>query len=453
LPASSGLLSDFSMNPCGAPGNAGQDDLKIDTDIHGPVLRFDWPAIQIGVGSYEEGPTGLTIFRFPHRAIGAVDVRGGAAATVNTDTVRSGFEVDAIVFAGGSAYGEEAITAVQTGLKDDGIRSGAWNNVALAAGAIIYDFQAHRLNEIYPDKRLARGALHELRPGLFPLGAQGAGRMAMQGGFFGWPVHSGQGGAFRQAGDRKIAAFVVINAVGAITDRDGNIVKHHGGPAQANKIRASDLLTHLPESRGRRWTRSTITPKGGHNTTVGLLVTNQKLTHAELQRLAVQVHTSMARAIQPFATLDDGDTLFALSTAEIATNFVFSDLSAMAGELMWDAILASVPEEPAFSPPVRVVGVSPVELRACQGTYRFGPDALLKITVSNEKLILDPGAIEFFDLEPHRPVPLQPISATEFYIQSLYHTRIAFEPDSSGQIAQALINPGRWQQRGIRVTS
>jgi L-aminopeptidase/D-esterase-like protein len=438
------------MNSGGAPGNSGQQHLKIDTDIHGPVLQFDWPAIQIGVGSYEEGPTGLTIIRFPSRAIGAVDVRGGAPATVNTDTLRSGFEVDAIAFAGGSAYGEEAITAIQTGLKDDGTRSGVWNNVAVVAGAIIYDFQAHRLNEIYPDKRLARTTLHALRPGLFPLGAQGAGRMAMQGGFFGWPVHSGQGGAFRQVGDTKIAAFVVINAVGAITDREGNVVKHHHRPAESTKIRTSDLLARLPESRGKRWARSSTTPKDGHNTTVSLLVTNQKLTHAELQRLAVQVHTSMARGIQPFATQDDGDTFFALSTAEIATSFVFSDLSAMASELMWDAILASVPEEPAFDPPVPTVGVSPEVLSAYQGTYRFGPHAALKISISNDKLILDPGTIEFFDLEPYRPVRLQPISATEFYVQSLYQTRIAFERDSSGEITHALINPGRWQQRGIR---
>jgi 6-aminohexanoate-oligomer endohydrolase len=438
------------MKSCGPPGDVGQEHLKIDTEIHGPALRFDWPAIQIGVGSYEEGPTGLTIFQFPYRAIGAVDVRGGAPATVNTDTMRSGFQVDAIVFAGGSAYGEEAITAIQTGLKDDGIRSGAWNNVALVAGAIIYDFQARRLNEIYPDKRLARAALHALRPGLFPLGAQGAGRMAMQGGFFGWPVHSGQGGAFRQIGNSKIAAFTVINAVGAITDREGNVVKHHRNPGQASKIKMSELLAHLPESRGERWTRSSVTSTRGQNTTISLLVTNQKLTYTELQRLAAQVHTSMARGIQPFATQDDGDTLFAISTAEISADVVFGDLSAIAGETIWDAILASVPEEPAFSSSVSSAGVSPDELGTYQGTYRFGPNALLKIMVSNGKLILDPGAVEFFDLAPHRPVTLESISATEFYIESLYHTRIAFERDSSGKITEAVINPGRWQQRGIR---
>jgi L-aminopeptidase/D-esterase-like protein len=442
----------FSIKCFGVPGIAKQDNLKADTDIHGRVLEFDWPSIQIGVGSYEEGPTGLTIFRFPHRAVAAVDVRGGSPGTVNTDALRSGYEVDAIVFAGGSAYGEEAITATQTGLKDDGIRGGTWDNVALVAGAIVYDFQAHRLNEIYPDKRLAQATLHALRPGVFPLGAQGAGRMAMQGFFFGWPVHSGQGGAFRQVGDVKIAAFVVINALGAITDRDGNVVKDNRGLGQSNKIKMSESLAHLPESRGEGWTPLSETPgqPGRDNTTISLVVTNEKLTYAELQRLAVQVHTSMARAIQPFSTQDDGDTLFALSTAETTNKSNFSDLSTMAGEIMWDAILASVPEEPAFNPPAHPVEVSPDDLAAYRGTYRFGPDALLKITISNGKLTLDPGKIEFFDLKPNRPVTLQAISSTEFYIESRYHTRISFERDSFGKITQALINPGQWQQSGGR---
>jgi L-aminopeptidase/D-esterase-like protein len=442
----------FSIKSFDVPGSAKQDNLNADTDIHGRVVEFDWPAIQIGVGSYEEGPTGLTIFYFPHRAVAAVDVRGGSPGTVNSDALRSGYPVDAIVFAGGSAYGEEAITATQTGLKDDGIRGGTWDNVALAAGAIVYDFQARRLNEIYPDKRLAQATLHALRPGVFPLGAQGAGRMAMQGFFFGWPVHSGQGGAFRQIGDIKIAAFVVINAVGAITDREGNVVKDNRGVGQSNKMKTSELLARLPESRGAGWTPSRGTPErpGGHNTTISLVVTNQKLTNGELQRLATQVHTSMARAIQPFSTQDDGDTLFALSTAETTTKFNFGDLSTIAGEIMWDAILASVPEEPDFNPPTHPVEVSPDALGAYRGTYRFGPDALLKITISSGKLVLDPGTIKFFDLEPNQPVTLQPISATEFYVESGYHTRITFERDSSGKITRALLNPGQWQQGGVR---
>jgi hypothetical protein len=53
----------------------------------------------------------------------AVDIRGGSPGTVNTDALRLGYGrafTDAIVFSGGSSYGEEAIAAVATGLKNDG---------------------------------------------------------------------------------------------------------------------------------------------------------------------------------------------------------------------------------------------------------------------------------------------------------------------------------------------
>jgi hypothetical protein len=59
-----------------AMADADQSNLVPNTEISGPALTFDWPAIEIGVGSYEEGPTGLTIISFPKRATVAVDVRG-----------------------------------------------------------------------------------------------------------------------------------------------------------------------------------------------------------------------------------------------------------------------------------------------------------------------------------------------------------------------------------------
>lgn len=41
----------------GAQPLPNQSDLKPDTSIRGPVLEFDWPALQIGAGTYEDGPS------------------------------------------------------------------------------------------------------------------------------------------------------------------------------------------------------------------------------------------------------------------------------------------------------------------------------------------------------------------------------------------------------------
>lgn len=437
-----------------APAWAGpQDDLPISTDTSGPVLNFDWPAVEVGIASYEAGPTGVTVFRFKNGAVGAVDVRGGAPGTILTDLLRLGYDrpiVNGIVLSGGSAYGLEAIAGVMTALKDDGEKSGKWTNIAVTPGAIIYDFLGHRLNEIYPDKRLGQAAARALRPGVFPLGAQGAGRMPMQGGYFGCGAHSGEGGAFRQIGDTKIAAFVVVNAYGAITDRDGNLVSCHRAAHWGSLTKTGELMSRAPDSRNREWTPPAA-GSGTRNTTISLVVTNRKMGWAGLQRLAVQVHTSMARAIQPFSTFDDGDTLYAVSTEEVGgDNPAAIDLDTAAGEAMWDAILASVPQEPAFTPPASPVAVAADTLARYPGTYKFGPNAVISVALADGKLSATLSGMGFFDLPENAAVPLQAISDTAFYVAGRYNTRLSFVLDSAGKVAGALVNPGRWQQAGTR---
>jgi L-aminopeptidase/D-esterase-like protein len=61
-----------------------------------------------------------------------------------------------------------------------------------------------------------------------------------------------------------------------------------------------------------------------------------------LQRLAVETHGSLNRAIQPFNTSRDGDTLFAATTAEVDDREVdFATLAMVTAELAWDAVLSS----------------------------------------------------------------------------------------------------------------
>lgn len=526
--------------------HADQRVLEPNTRITGPTSNFDWPAVQIGIGTYEEGPTGLTIIHFKNRASVAVDVRGGAPGTVNTDGLRNGYGeafTDAIVFTGGSAYGQEAITAVATGLKELGLRGGDWSNVAFVPGAVIYDFGNRRLNEIHPDKRLAHAALRALRPGVFPQGAQGAGRMAMQGSFFGCNAHSGQGGAYRQIGPTKIAAFVVVNAYGAVTDREGRLVTCHHGKSWGNLTKTSELLSHLPASRKPEWEAGTT-----QNTTISLVVTNQKLFPWQLQRVAAQVHSSMGRGIQPFSTQSDGDTLFAASTQEVENKALDGvTLATIASEIMWDAILASVPNEKAFVPPATPPQVPAATLAAYAGRYDFAPPkevgdmrngtvgvsiaaekggakvlkaiegapaaragviagdvithadgdslaglsvsqiigrlrgpigssarlqvqrkeqatpldvvvareankAVIEVRAEQDRLVIEAvGGRALFEFETGKQIAVLPLSDATFYVDGRYRTQITFTKDDSGRISGAILNPGPWEQKGVRV--
>ena len=212
-----------------------------------------------------------------------------------------------------------------------------WMDIPIVASAIIFDW-GPRENAVYPDKELGRAALRAARGGSFPLGPRGAGRSASVGKVFDYEEGepAGQGAAFRQVGETKIAVFTVVNAVGAIFDRSGTVVRGHYD-------RATGLRRGLvPRVEARLAQGRSVRPPPG-NTTLTVVVTNLTLDARQLRTVGRQVHVSMARAIQPFHALEDGDVLFAVSTNEVESDPVLDTtaLGIVASELAWDAVLTS----------------------------------------------------------------------------------------------------------------
>jgi L-aminopeptidase/D-esterase-like protein len=300
------------------------------TAFAGRTLNFDFPAFQVGVAEYEAGPTGCTIFAFPQGAATAIDKRGGMVG------ITGEYEWNhAIVLAGGSLLGLEATAGVAAEL--NARHDYDLGKIALVSGAIIWDFG--RPTRIYPDLALGQAALRAAQPGVFPLGARGAGRAARCGSAFGRDraESAGQGGAFRQIGSTRIAAFVVVNALGAILDRHGRVVLGNRDPETGERRHPVDEYElRLANAQ------STNAPEG--NTTLTVIITNQKLTRRDLEQWGKQVHSSMSRAIYPFHTPRDGDTLFAVTTNEVENPALeVAALGVLAGEILWDAIL-TIPE-------------------------------------------------------------------------------------------------------------
>jgi L-aminopeptidase/D-esterase-like protein len=302
------------------------------TSFDGPELRFDFPALEIGVAEYDEGPTGCTVFSFADGAAASIDVRGGSPGVTG-----AGYDlVHAICLAGGSAYGLEATAGVAAELfARRGYRTG-WLEIPLAAGAIIFDW-GRRDNGIYPDKELGRAALRAARPGAFPLGPRGAGRSATAGKLFAYEEGeaAGQGAAFRQIGETKVAVFTVVNSIGAIVDREGKVVV-------GQYERESGLRRGLvPGVEERLASGLPVRPPPG-NTTLTVVATNLRLDARQLRTLGRQVHASMARAIQPFHALEDGDVLFVVSTGAVEGDPLLDTtaLGVVASELAWDAVLS-----------------------------------------------------------------------------------------------------------------
>ena len=339
-------------------GGAGQQEARAmsqpelsATPQAGADLAFAIPGLSVGIAEYREAPTGCTTFIFDQAMYPAglmleLDVRGGAPGYSGDYGI-----TNAICLAGGSVYGLEAAAGVASAL----YAAGNYGDLVAVAGAIIYDISmvveadgGGRERGIYPDKALGVAAVAAARPGLFPLGAQGAGIGASVGQWVDFPARKeqgGQGGAYREIGPYRVAFFTVVNALGVIVNRTGEVVRGGIDPAtgqhpdpltNAEAILAGEELRARPA--GSR-------PPGGlsQHTTLSVLVVNVDLPRELLRQLGRQVHSSMARAIHPFHTPDDGDILMTVSTAEVPGAGVDTTaLGIVASELAWDAVLASV---------------------------------------------------------------------------------------------------------------
>ncbi len=433
-------------------------------DSMGRALRFDFPGMRIGVAEYEEGPTGTTVFYFPKGVKAAADVRGGAPGTLNSDAARLGYEsrgMEAIVFSGGSWYGLSAATGAANAIKRMRAAEGEHDFIVGALGAIIFDVGGRRFTRVTPDDSLGALAARTSREGWFPLGARGAGRFAMQGIYYlndfnadsshAWP-HSGQGGAFRQIGPTKVAVFTVVNALGTIVGRDGRVQRCRRNAADTPCPAITTMLgDHLKStSAGGGAAPDPDAPTGPTgNTTITLVVTNQKIPWWALQRLAIQVHGSMARAIQPFATEEDGDVLYAVTTDEVENpSLPPMELGVIASEVAWDAVLASVPDVPAPPTPApRMLTAN--ELHDLAGVYAFANSGTLAVASEVGQLVATFTGKGRMYFAAGRRYRLIPAGTDRFIVDARAADVLQFER-RAGKVVAVTLDPGPWHQTGER---
>jgi L-aminopeptidase/D-esterase-like protein len=322
-----GSNADFDLVPVTLPGSS--------------RVAFDFPGVRVGTAEYLEGPTGVTVLHFDQPVRTAVDARGGAIGiTGKYETLN-----DAICLAGGSVYGLAAATGVEDELLLRRRGRVGWADLQTVSGAVIYDFGA-RANAVSPDGALGRAALRAAVTDSIPIGRVGAGITASAG-KIDWNriEFTGQGAAFRRIGDIRMLMVTIVNPVGVVVDREGRVVR-------GNYDRATGTRRHPFLDYEAAFAAGAEPTTVGGSTTISCLVTNVRLADKELEHFGRQVHSSMARAIQPFHTNHDGDTLFTVTTDEVelpaagsrpfgADSINSVALGAIAGELAWDAVLAA----------------------------------------------------------------------------------------------------------------
>ncbi|MCP4499979.1 MAG: hypothetical protein GY822_08470 [Deltaproteobacteria bacterium] len=81
----------------------------------------------------------------------------------------------------------------------------------------------------------------------------------------------------------------------------------------------------------------------GKATTLSVVVTNVALNRLELKRVAVMAHAALGRIIDPFHTPEDGDIVYACSTAsmKLPGETSVADVGVLAGRCLQDAVLST----------------------------------------------------------------------------------------------------------------
>ena len=270
----------------------------------------DIPGLKVGVASDLEAATGVTVVLAEPGARAAVDVRGSAPGTRETDLLRPGQLVDqiqAIMLAGGSAFGLEAAGGVVRYLEEQGrgFPAGPYC-VPIVPAAILFDLFIGN-GAVRPDAEMGYRACQSASSGPVPEGPAGAGAGATVGKIYGptRSVKTGQGSASLHMGDLIVAALVVVNAFGDVYDRKGNLLAGPRNPETGKMERTVDLLLGGAGSGAIG------------NTTLGIVATNASLSREALQKVAQMAHDGLARTINPIHTMWDGDTIFSLSIGDM----------------------------------------------------------------------------------------------------------------------------------------
>lgn len=293
----------------------------------------DVPGLEVGHFTHTERLTGCSVVLSRSGVVGAVDVRGAAPGTRETDLLDPSNLVDkvhAIVLSGGSAFGLDAASGVVRWLAQNGIGfETGYGLVPIVPAAVLFDLPLVRPGDdplIRPDAQAGFAACQAASSTAQLEGNVGAGAGATVGKLFGLArsMKGGIASASVRVGPWIVGAMVACNAVGDVLDPStGAVIAGARTDDGRSLLNTQAALLH-------GLTSDLLLP--GTNTTIGVVATNATLSKAQAKRLAMSAHDGLARAIRPAHTLLDGDTLFALATgAETQTPDVML-LTVMAAE-------------------------------------------------------------------------------------------------------------------------
>jgi L-aminopeptidase/D-esterase-like protein len=277
-----------------------------------------FPGLRIGHAADAGLKSGVTVFLPDEPAVAAVHVSGGAPASRETDLLRPGNlveRVDAVVLSGGSAFGLAAADGAAAWLirRNRGFAVGA-ARVPIVPGSALFDLANGGAKEPIAEAR-ADSIYRAL--GLSACEAAGApgesGSVGAGAGATTADLKGGFGVAESTLADgTRLAAFAAVNALGRVTL--GTTPHFRAAPFERNReFGGLGIPESLPADAADMVVKST---EPLASTTLALIATDCALSRSDARRLAVAAHDGIALAVFPAHTPFDGDTVYAMATAQ-----------------------------------------------------------------------------------------------------------------------------------------
>lgn len=335
----------------------------------GPAAKglTDVQGISVGQHTLSERPTGCTVILVdPEGATGGVAQRGAAPGTRETDLLdplNAVNKVNAIVLAGGSAFGLDAAQGVVRYLdeKKIGWNVGTAGVVPIVPAAILFDLSFGGSAGIRPTADCGYRAAQSATTNAVAEGNVGAGAGATVGKSFGMSraMKGGLGTAsFVLPNGLVVAAIAAVNARGDVIDpATGTIV------AGARSVDGKSLADVRRLTRAG--TADQAQQQSAGNTTIAVVATNARLTKIEAGRMALMADDGIARAVWPAHTVSDGDTVFSLATGRWNGTPDVTVIGALAADALSEAIVRAVGRADAAGglPAARDLGTVPTRVK------------------------------------------------------------------------------------------
>ncbi len=295
----------------------------------------DMKGFRFGNAQNYDAMTGVTAVVFDKPNVCGIDISGGGPAARESylfTPLAAQQSVTALLLSGGSAYGLAASVGAMKYLEERNMGYHLGNLVVpIVPQSCIFDLGIGS-STVRPDAEMGYAACVDAENNNAVSGNIGGGTGGTAGKIFGMARAQKTGIGYHavQLGELQMGAVVIVNAFGDIFDYSNG--QKIAGAMNEDRSEFVSLEETLYQGQYRIQEKT--------NTTIGAVFTNGDFTQQEMCKIAAMTRSALGRSINPVGTGGDGDTIYAISTGGVKSNYNLA--GTLACRVLSEAIIDAV---------------------------------------------------------------------------------------------------------------